>query len=128
MGGSGDSGDSTTDIHEMIQGLQKAAGEAVTAMEVSQEGAQSSVEEIEEAGIALQTISKAMSTVLEMSHQIASAAEEQSQTTIEQNNHIKSIADIAEQAVHGANESKIASSNLAKLAEAQTAMIAKFKL
>jgi len=72
---------STDEIREMIERLQIGAGNAVSVMEAARTKSQVSVERAESAGNSLSEITRATSSISEMSTQIASAAEEQSVAT-----------------------------------------------
>ncbi|MEC8429687.1 MAG: methyl-accepting chemotaxis protein, partial [Pseudomonadota bacterium] len=76
--------DSTAEIQEMIIRLQQGAKEAVSTMSQSREDAQNSAEKIAEAGRMLSEIARSVDVIKDMSTQIASATEEQSQTAREQ--------------------------------------------
>jgi methyl-accepting chemotaxis protein len=119
---------STTEIQEMIHKLQTGAREAVDTMTRSREEAQRSVSGIAQAGTMLQSIASAITTIKDMSHQIASASEEQSSTTQEQHRNIVAIAETSEQTAQGAQENQTASQELARMAEMQRTLIAKFKV
>lgn len=61
----------------MIDKLQAEAGHAVDVMENSQSRAQTSVKQADQARGSLDSITNAVSTINDMNHQIASAAEQQ---------------------------------------------------
>ncbi len=119
---------STDEIHNMIEQLQAGAREAVTTMNKSREEAQTSVDSIIKAGEMLGLISTAITNIKDMSHQIASAAEEQAAATQEQNRNINEIAQVAEETATGASENQMASHELARMAETQLALVRQFKV
>ncbi|MCO7223928.1 methyl-accepting chemotaxis protein [Pleionea sp. CnH1-48] len=120
--------DSTTEIQEIIQRLQHAAREAVAIMTKSRQEAQSSVESIQEAGDMLAHIANAVNQIKDMSHQIASAAEQQAVSTKDQQENVSAIAAFAEETSAGAQENQAASQELARMAETQRALVSQFKL
>ncbi len=118
---------STEEIHEMIERLQKGTAKAVSAMEKSQTQAHSGVDQAAETGKTLEAITAAVDTITEMNTQIASAAEEQSSVAEEINRNITTISQVAEQSSVGANQTAAASQQLAKLSEELQALVAQFK-
>jgi len=72
---------STQEIQQVIQNLREASRSAVAVMNKSQERARDSVEQATEAGETLSAISHRVTSIADMSHQIAAATEEQDQTT-----------------------------------------------
>ena len=101
--------DSTAEIQEMIIRLQQGAKEAVSTMSQSREDAQNSAEKIAEAGRMLSEIARSVDVIKDMSTQIASATEEQSQTAREQSEMVGIISDLAGSTAQGAQESLDAS-------------------
>ena len=120
--------DSTAEIEDMIVRLQSRAQEAVSVMESSEKEAQHSVESISEAGTTLQRVTGAISTIKDMSYQIASAAEEQAAASQSQLEAITLIANAAEENATGSQENLAASEELAQMAEKQRTLVGQFKL
>ena len=96
--------ESTKEISRIIERLQSQSHEAVLVMEQSQTQVQTSVTETGEAGDALGRIVEAVATINEMSTQIATAAEEQSQVAGEVDERITSIAGIADRTTHATKD------------------------
>ncbi|WP_428606076.1 methyl-accepting chemotaxis protein [Sedimenticola sp.] len=88
--------ESTGKIRDIIERLQNQAAASVKAIGKSREIAQQSVEQTEEAGVALEKIVDMVTTIRDMSTQIATAIEEQSHVTAEVDRSIVSIAEVAE--------------------------------
>jgi methyl-accepting chemotaxis protein len=88
--------ESTGKIRDIIERLQNQAAVSVKAIGKSREIAQQSVEQTEEAGVALERIVGMVATIRDMSTQIATAIEQQSQVTAELDRSIVSIAEVAE--------------------------------
>jgi len=120
--------DSTAEIQEMIIRLQQGAKEAVSTMSQSREDAQNSAEKIAEAGRMLSEIASSVDVIKDMSTQIASATEEQSQTAKEQSEMVGIISDLAGSTAQGAQESLDASQQLAGMADTQTQLLRQFKV
>jgi len=118
--------ESTDEINEMIEKLQTGSRQAVAVMGQSREEAQSAVEFATQTGTALETITKAVEKISEMSGQIASAAEEQGSVAEEINRNIVRINDMSNQTADGANETAIASRNLAHMATELQGLVAQF--
>lgn len=120
--------ESTSEIQDMIERLQTGTKDAVSVMEKSQSEARISVDQTAKAGQALESITRAVGVINDMSTHIASSAEEQSAVTNEMHENITTISSLAEQNAQGANESLSASQQLARLAEQLQQMVAQFKL
>lgn len=120
--------DSTAEIQEMIVRLQKGAKEAVTTMGQSRSDAQGSAEKIAEAGRMLSGIANSVDVIRDMSTQIASATEQQSQTAKEQSEMVSIISNLADSTAQGAQDSLDASQRLATMADTQTQLLSQFKI
>jgi methyl-accepting chemotaxis protein len=120
--------ESTSEIQGMIERLQTGTKDAVSVMEKSQTEAKVSVDQTAKAGQALESITRAVGVINDMSTHIASSAEEQSAVTNEMHENITTISSLAEQNALGANESLAASQQLARLAEQLQRMVAQFKV
>jgi len=119
--------DSTQEIQQMIEHLQKRSSEACTVMQSSREQANGSVESAAKAGESLDIIAKAVLEITEMNAQIASAAEEQSSVAEEINKNIVSINEVAESSASGAQQTMTASEQLAELADRLKSEVEQFK-
>jgi aerotaxis receptor len=87
--------ESTRQIQDMIERLQKRAQSAVQAMEHGREQAKHCVQQAAHADESLTKISAAVDTIINMNHQIAAAAEEQSAVAEEINRNISNITQVA---------------------------------
>lgn len=96
--------ESTGQIRDIIERLQNQAAASVKAIGKSREIANQSVEQTEEAGVALDKIVGMVTTIRDMSTQIATAIEQQSQVTAEVDRSIVSIAEVAEQTRQAARQ------------------------
>ena len=119
--------ESTEEIQSMIEKLQSGSRSAVQSMEDGRTQAQASVEQAGKAGEALEVISTAVTTIHDMSAQIASAAEEQSAVSEEISRSIVNINEMAEQTSNGANQTATASEQLAHLATDLQNLVKEFK-
>ncbi|MET0028463.1 MAG: methyl-accepting chemotaxis protein [Candidatus Thiodiazotropha sp.] len=95
---------STHEIRQMIEQLQKQSKQAVTAIEVSEEYASTGVEQVMSADEALQRIASSVSSIHEMNVQIATAAEEQTQVTREINQNVVTITDLSKRSYNNSTD------------------------
>ena len=119
---------STTDIQTMISQLQADANKAVTVMDQGRERAQTSVDESTRAMESLVTMTKTVTSIADMSTQIAAAVEEQSAVADRINANMVGINHIAETTANGANETAQISGTIGDLAKALGSTINQFKI
>lgn len=119
---------STQEIQEMIERLQAGSREAVTMMEKGREQAANSVEYAEHAGKSLSSITAAVAVIKDMSHQIATASQEQSVVTEEINKNIINISQVASQTAADSNKIAENSHELSSLSTELRQLISQFKL
>ncbi|MCD8521853.1 MAG: methyl-accepting chemotaxis protein [Saccharospirillaceae bacterium] len=89
--------ESTEEIQRMIERLQKGSGEAVSAMETSQQGVDSSVSQIAASSDNLLGMKQAVTNIHRMSQQIARSIDEQNNAISEVNANLNVIRDISEE-------------------------------
>ncbi|MBV0932887.1 methyl-accepting chemotaxis protein [Marinobacterium weihaiense] len=87
--------ESTESIARIVERLQKQSASAVSSINTSQQLAEESVANAEEARSVLLRIVDAVSVISDMNTQIATASEEQSQVAQDMDRHINGIADEA---------------------------------
>ncbi|MDT8385478.1 MAG: methyl-accepting chemotaxis protein [Gammaproteobacteria bacterium] len=119
---------STQEIQQMIERLQKGASKAVTAMENSQERTQTSAEKASSAMDSLNDIVGAVATITEMNTQIASAAEEQSTVAEEINRSVTKIRTVAGQTADNAQLTAEAGGELADIAGQLQRLVGRFRV
>ncbi|MGK0442152.1 MAG: methyl-accepting chemotaxis protein [Pseudohongiellaceae bacterium] len=107
---------STEEINQVIEKLQIGSREAVEVMNKSHEEAQAAVTQAAKAGASLSDISASVDRINDMSIQIASAAEQQIATSEEINCNVINISQVAQETSTGAQQTAIASEELARLA------------
>jgi len=120
--------ESTQEIQNMIETLQKGAQEAVSAMESNQTKADQTVQHANATNESLKAISDIIHVINNMNAQIATASEEQSAVTEEINRNIISITQVAEKTTEGSQQTSSASQQLIVLAQQQEVAIDKFKI
>ncbi len=119
---------STEEIQKMIERLQSGTHEAVNVMERGQKRAQSSVEQANSAGVALESITAAVATISQMTTQIASAAEQQNAVAEEVNSNIVNISNMSLETSQSAGEITSSTQQLGQLAQQLNGVVAQFKI
>jgi methyl-accepting chemotaxis protein len=117
---------STTEIRSMIEKLQAGASAVAEAMGQSRSTATSTVEQAEEANLALERIRLAIEKISDMNIQIASAAEEQSLVAEEINSNTVKIKDLSVQVSESAENANLAMQVQTENVRDQEAIMNKF--
>ena len=120
--------ESTSEIEGLIANLQNGAQSAVELMGKSRHDAGSTVEAAKQAGMALDAINNAVSSIQQMNQQIATAAEQQSSVAEEISRSVSNIRDVAEQSAAATEETSAASVDLARLGGELQTLVNRFKL
>jgi methyl-accepting chemotaxis protein len=118
----------TSEIADMIKGIQDDTGTAVTSMQGGTEEVEEGVQLANQAGEALQQIVDSVLSVTDMVQQISTAAEEQSSTGGEVTGNIESVANSAKQTADAVISSSEATQNLDTLAQQLKQLVSGFKL
>ncbi|WDE11378.1 methyl-accepting chemotaxis protein [Thalassomonas haliotis] len=118
---------STTEIREMIEGLQVEANNAVAVMEQSHIKTETCVKDTTELGNALENISGSVMAITDINHQIASATEEQSATIDEIRRNIDNINQNVETTSAGSKETANNSHHTTELTVQIQALVNQFK-
>ncbi|MGY3942592.1 methyl-accepting chemotaxis protein [Aeromonas tecta] len=119
---------STAEISKMIEVLQGRTTEAGSAMQLSRQQMQSSVELAREAGNSIDSINGAVTQISDMNTLIATATEEQNAVTEELNRNIVNIHNAADENALGAQQTAQACVELSKLATSLHHMTQRFTL
>ncbi len=117
---------STTEIEQMVAGIQTRTGDAVQSMSRNTDSTRSSLSLASSAGDALELITEAIAQINERNLVIASASEEQAQVSREVDRNLVNIRDLAAQTAAGANQTSAASHELSRLAVDLKAMVTRF--
>ena len=120
--------ESTEEIKQIIERLQKSADKSVQVMASGSEQAKISVEQAEVAGQSLQQITESVNAISDMNIHIASAAEQQTAVAEEINRNIASIAAVAEENAQSTQLTSETSIKLATLADQLQTQLSRFKV
>lgn len=120
--------DSTEEINTMIELLQKGAVDAVQVMQASTAVSNVSMEKAQDAMDALERIANAITSISEMTTQIATASEEQTSVSEELNSSITRIADQGQEAATAASENDVYSGQIESVGKALTQNVERFKV
>lgn len=119
---------STEEIEALIAGLQSMAKDAVTQMDSSLSLTQRTVVLAGQAGDALGRITQSVSTIEQMNHQIAAAAEEQSSVAENISESITRVRDIGEQSASASAQTAESSAELARLGVELQGLVKRFRV
>jgi methyl-accepting chemotaxis protein len=112
----------------MIEVLQERTAEAGSAMQLSRQQMQESVELAREAGSSIDSINGAVTQITDMNTLIATATEQQNAVTEELNRSIVKIHTAADENAQGAQQTAQACVELSKLATSLHHMTQRFTL
>jgi len=118
---------STEEIESMIERLQKGVKEAVHSMQSSQSTTEVTVDQSRKVSDALVNIVTSISSIVDLSHQIASAAEEQSAVATTIDNNVTLISDLGRETAENADDTLGASKELSSLTNSLQGLIDTFK-
>ncbi len=118
----------TKEIGGMIRSIQAETRQVVTVIQESVSQVQRGTEESLRSGTALEQILEQVHGVSGQIGQIATAAEQQTATTVEISKNIQHISKVIRQAEHGARESEDAASELSSLSSSLLQSLAGFRL
>ena len=104
--------EATSEIEQMVAGLQQKSQQTVATMEQGAEHAQGTVDQAAEANQALSEISGAMQTILDMNQQVAAAVEQQSDVADDINRSVCEIRATSEQTMEGAARNRDATGSI----------------
>lgn len=119
---------STEEIQSMIETLQSTTQEAVSVMSDSHQLAETSVKDVDEAGVSIDNIAAQINVISDMATQIASAAEEQSSVTAEISRNTEGVQEVANQMANEAVTAAKQAEALKSLADSLEEEIKRYKL
>ncbi len=119
---------STEEIQQMIQNLQKGAKDAVNVMLQGKDQATVSVDQAAKAGASLDNITRLVNDISDMCTRIAAAAEQQDQVSSEVDRNVGNISELASMTANDAGSVAAANDELAKMAENLHGLVQQFKI
>ena len=119
---------STTEIEGLITGVQQSTQETASALRLTANQANLTLEQAAATGEALTIIISSTSTINDRNLLIAGAAEQQAQVAGEVDRNLSSIRDLSSQSASGAQQTTMASNALSMLATDLKAMVQRFVL
>ena len=122
------SAESADQIREMIDGFVTESKASVERMNTSRKRSTETVERINHATDALNTIKTSVGQIHDQVTQIATAAEQQSQVAEEINQNVVRIVDAAQRSDTGVTQTNEASHELARLGESLRELVGQFKV
>lgn len=119
---------STSEIKAMIERLQSSSTSAVNSMVAGVQQANYSVQEADKAGSALQKITGSVTSITDMTHQIASATEEQSLVVKEMDRNLVQVNKLSDQTKQRSRDSDEAAEKLRSTADELLSYTKRFTL
>lgn len=119
---------STKEINSMIERLQKGASDAVAGMNASKAVSNVSMEKAQDAMDALNRVADAITSISQMTMQIATASEEQTSVTEELNASITRIADQGQEAAAAASENDVYSGHIETIGQTLSKNVSRFRV
>jgi methyl-accepting chemotaxis protein len=119
---------STNEIQKMIQKLQAGAQDAVSAVKVSQDISQQTVEQTAKADDSLSEIDRLMEVISDMNTQIARATEQQSQAADEVNLSINDLAGMTNKSLATTEQLRETSQQLKVSSNGMSEVVGRFKI
>ena len=118
--------EATGEIRTLVDKLQSDIGAGTENMQSSEMLSREGVDSIDKVVAALDAIGRAVQTTLDMSTQIATATEQQSQVAEEINHNIVAIRDAAEQSAQASEQTREMSGNVVDLANELASLVSRF--
>lgn len=109
--------ESTQEIQQMIENLQRQAQIAVVAIQAGREQADTGVEKVQEADSSLGRITEAVVSINEMNTHIATASREQSEVAEDMNQRIVQVATMAENTRNNARNNRQLAESISTMGE-----------
>ncbi len=119
--------ESTEEIQRMIERLQKGSSEAVTAMETSQSGVTTSVDQITRIDEHLKSMRSSAESMRSMNEQIAQAISEQHSAIAEVNSNLTSIREVSDSTLEQTQSCKQKSDDLSAMSVSLKNQLAHFR-
>ncbi|PKF62827.1 hypothetical protein CW745_05245 [Psychromonas sp. psych-6C06] len=118
----------TNEIESMVNGIREGVESATEVMHVSRTSADIVVNQTQQAGIALDSITEGVGTISGLNAQIASASEEQAVVSGELSENVNNINSCAIQTSASAEQIRCSSNELARLSQQLFGLTSQFKV
>ncbi len=118
----------TNEIQTMIQNLQKGASAAVTSMSRSKEGGEETVTIANQAGVALDRVSMAITNLNQLNEQIATAAEEQRSIVNSATKSVSHVKTVVEESLNASIENQENTVHMSKSVDRLNGLVKQFKV
>ena len=118
----------TKQIAATIKNIQQETRNAVITMEEGVREVEKGTNDASKSGEALQDILEQIGALTMQVNQIATAAEEQTATTVEISNNIQQITAVVQMTANGSQESATAAAQLSRLSEELRSLMAHFRI
>lgn len=119
---------STEEIEGMISRLQSGVKDAVSAMTNSRDVTETTVQKSGQVTEALDRIARGIAIIVDMSHQIAQAAEEQSAVARNVNTNVEQIGELGQETAANAEETLGSSREMSELTASLQRLVEAFKV
>ncbi|RKF20412.1 methyl-accepting chemotaxis protein [Alginatibacterium sediminis] len=120
--------DSTQEIQQVLEELQKGTGSAVEAMNRGTESAQASVAQSAEAGQSLTAITMKVESIFAVNEQIAQATEQQTETSDLIRTNVSEIEQISQTVAQSSTELDTVSEDIRRVTAALSDVIRQYKV
>jgi len=120
--------ESTQEIQSIIEKLQAGTQSTVVVMSKGRDQAEQCVGQANDTSNALQSITRVIGIINDMNTQISDAAEQQSLVAENINKNVLNVKDIAQENAAASEQTRGASTEIAKLAEQLKGLTVKFKI
>lgn len=121
-------GNSTTEIQQMIERLQGSTRDVVKEMRTSREEANAGVADVQVVADLLRDLSSAVEEIYSMNAEIASSAEEQRNVTHTFESNLRGMTALNDKSLNGMKNLRDATDNLSQLAARQHKIAGSFRL
>ncbi|MCG8614063.1 MAG: methyl-accepting chemotaxis protein, partial [Pseudomonadales bacterium] len=119
---------STEEIESMIDRLQSGVNQAVQSMQHSHTTTNATVEQSKNVTLALDNIVNSIATIVDMSHQIAQAAEEQGAVAKNIESNVHHIVEVGHKTAENAQDTFDSSRKMSELTASLQKIIEAFKV
>lgn len=120
--------ESTEEIQNMIERLQKGSKNAVSVMEKGSEQAKIGVEQTNKTVEALDAITESVSIINEMNQKIATSAIDQNKVTEQMKSNVSTITDMASETTIGAEKTSSSTEQMSQLINKLQGIVGQFKI